>query len=72
MARYNVVEVRTSAAGSGRAIFRKNLTKGEASRVETAENEKALKAYNATIEEARERGVEASPPIVGYIVQPAK
>jgi len=68
MARYNVVEVRVSfgTQGNSRKVIHKNLTKGEASRIETAKNEESLKAYDKAMKDV---GV---AQIVSYIVQPVK
>lgn len=66
MALYNVVEVRLKfgTQGNSRKVVHKNLTKGEARRIEAAKNEEALKVY---YKELKEHG---AAQIVSYIAIP--
>lgn len=65
--RYNVVEVKLAGGKVATKIVSKNLTKGEASRIETSKNEEALKAYDKA-----QREGQPAPVLAGYIVQPTK
>lgn len=66
MARYNVVEVKACGGKVTKSVVSRNVTKGEASRIETTKNEEALKSYEKALV-AFKNGAGSEPPIISYI-----